>query len=144
VSFDDQPRATDVFQSYIARPPRERMIAGAIAIALGVAGTVLLWNRGILWGWTVFLFGAGVLLFFSGITGMSRQKARAKELAAFRARQPELVGAMIEEKRRGGNPVRWMNDHGIHDPEIRTILLEELGARLKSQSSPEDPGKSRS
>jgi hypothetical protein len=146
VTYEDRPvysSSTGIYQNLLGLPPKSRMIAGAVAIAGGVASTVFLWNRGVVWGLSLFAFVSGLFLFFSGISGMNRQKARAQQLAAFQARRKEWVEAMVEEKRRGGNPVRWMNDQGIHDPEIRSLLMEDVTARLKGQSPPEDPGKRR-
>ena len=142
MEFYERPRTSlDVYQNLLGLAPRPRMIAGAIAIAAGVASTILLWNRGVVWGLSLFAFVAGLFLFWSGISGMNRQKARAEQLATFRARQEELLDAMVEEKRQGRNPVRWLNDQGIQDPEIRSLLLEEMGSRLKAQGPPQDPGK---
>jgi hypothetical protein len=38
---------------------------------------------------------------------------------------------MVAEKREGRNPIRWLNDQGIQDLEIRSLLIEGMNERLK-------------
>jgi hypothetical protein len=144
MNFNDRPTSAsvDVYERLLGLSPKPRMIAGAIAIAGGVAVTILLWDRGVLWGLPIFAGVGGLFLFFSGIAGMNREKDRKAKWTSFLARKRELLESMAEEKRAGRNPIRWLTDQGIHDPQMRNLLIEELDAALKGQSPPELPGKS--
>jgi len=135
VNFD-RPMATSggVYQNLLGLPPRPRVIAGMVAIAGGVLLTVMLWNRGVLWGLPVFAVVGGLFLFFSGLAGLRRQKERRALIESVEARREELLEGMVTEKREGRNPVRWLNDHGIHDAEIRSLLIDGMNERLKRPS----------
>jgi hypothetical protein len=60
------------------------------------------------------------------------QAKRRKLLESIAGRKEEILRGIIEAKREGKNPVHWLNDQGIHDPEVRTWFLEAMSARLKS------------
>jgi hypothetical protein len=127
-------RPSYVFQRLLGLAPRSRVTAGMTLIAAGVLVTVLLWNRGVVWGWALFAFGAGTLIFFSGLAGLRKEKERARRLAGLEARKDALLDCMVAEKRDGRNPVRWLNDQGIHDAEIRGLLIDGMNERLKRPS----------
>ena len=124
-------RPSYVFQRLLVLEPRSRVIAGMIMIAAGVIVSVLLWNRGFVWGWALFAFGAGTLAFFSGLAGLRKEKDRARRLADLEARKDGLIESMVAEKREGRNPIRWLNDQGILDAEIRSLLIDGMNERLK-------------
>lgn len=135
VNFHDQPgNDISIYQTLLRLRPRSRIIAGMVSIAGGVALTVLLWNRGVVWSLPVFAAVGGIFLFLSGLSGRRKEKERERLLAMAERRQEELISSMVAEKREGRNPVRWLNDQGIHDGEIRTLLLDAMNERLKLPS----------
>jgi hypothetical protein len=131
--FDSRPTSTTggVFVNLLRLPPRPRVIAGILSIAGGVLVSVLLWDRGVLWGLPIFAFIGGLFMFFSGLTGIRKQKERQKLLASFESRRTDLLDGMVAEKREGRNPIRWLNDQGIQDLELRSLLIEGMNDRLK-------------
>jgi hypothetical protein len=128
---EDRPTTFGTFQMMLGLQPRGRVIVGMASIAGGVLFTVLSWNRGILWGLPVFFAFAGILVFFSGLAGLRREKDRRERIAAVSARREELLEAMIAEKREGRNPIRWLNDQGFHDADVRSFLIEAMNERLR-------------
>jgi len=125
-----------IYQDLLKLAPLPRLIAGIVLIPGGVLTTLVLWNRGVLWGLPAFFSVGGLFLLGSGISGLRQQKARRDRLAALETRREELVEAMVTEKREGRNPVRWLNDQGIHDAEIRGLLLDGMNERFKRPSAP--------
>jgi len=131
---EESPSAMGTYQMMLGLGPRARVFAGMASIAGGVLFTVLLWNRGVIWGLPVFFVFAGTVVFFSGLAGLRKQKERAARLASIEARKEELLEAMVAEKREGRNPIRWLNDQGIRDAEIRSLLIDGMNERLKRPS----------
>lgn len=133
---EDRPTTWGTYEMMLGLEPRARVVVGMASIAGGVLLTVLLWNRGILWGLSIFFAFAGIVAFFSGLSGLRKEKERKARIAEIDARKGELLEAMIAEKREGRNPVRWLNDQGFHDAEIRSFLLEAMTERLKKPPAP--------
>ncbi len=131
---EDRPAPFGTYPMMLGLPPRGRVVAGMASIAGGVLLAVLLWNRGILWSLPVFFAFAGTLVFFSSLAGLRREKERKERIAAVAARREELLGAMIAEKREGRNPIRWLNDQGFHDADVRRFLIEAMNERLRQPS----------
>ena len=128
---EERPSALGTYDMMLGLQPRARVIIGMASIAGGVLVTILLWNRGILWGWSIFFAVAGIVTFLSGLAGLSAQKRRKARIAELDARTEEFLEAMMAEKREGRNPIRWLNDQGFHDAEVRSFLIEALNERLK-------------
>ena len=95
--------------------PVPRLIAGSILFVAGVALGIMLWNRGVVAGITIFLAVVGLAL-----------------VATIEGQREELIISMIAAKQAGKNPIRILNQMAIHDAEIRTSLIEEMNQRLKS------------
>jgi hypothetical protein len=128
---EERPSVLGTYDMMLGLQPRARVIVGMASIAGGVLLSVLLWNRGILWGLPIFFAVAGIIVFFSGLAGLRRQKDRKARIAEIDARKEELLEAMIAEKREGRNPIRWLNDQGFHDAEVRSFLIEAMNERLR-------------
>lgn len=93
--------------------------------------TVALWDRGVLWGLSLFAIAAGVFLSVSGIAGLRSQARRKKMFESAYLRRDEILNVMMAAKREGKNPIRCLNDQGIHDAELRTWFIETMNDRLK-------------
>ena len=134
-NFHERPATPfGIYQDLLKLSPLPRLIAGIVTIPTGILTTMLLWNSGFIWGLPLFFSAGGVFLGISGITGLRAQKARRERLAVLQTRREELLDAMVTERREGRNPVRWLNDQGIHDGEIRNLLLEGMNERFKRPS----------
>jgi hypothetical protein len=134
VDFHEHQRSSRpaaVFESLLRLKPRLRVASGMIGIAGGVIVSVLLWNRGVVWGYPLFAAGGGTLLLFSGLAGLRKEKARRELLTSVEEQKGVMIDAMVAEKRDGRNPIRWLNDQGIHDAEIRSLLIEGMNERLQ-------------
>jgi hypothetical protein len=131
--FQGEPRETHgILEQLIRLPPIPRIIAGAVCFAVGLAATVALWGRGVLWGLTIFLVVAGLGLLLSGISAFFRDRHHRAFLAMVEEHREEILAGMIEAKRTGQNPVRFLNEKGIHDARIRGSLVDEMNERLRS------------
>jgi len=111
-------------------PAKVRIVAGILLAVVGAVLAVVLWNRGVVAGATIFAVVLGFFLAWSGVSSQrreSRQQAQRKSVAS---RQEEILEDMVALKRSGGNPVRYLNEQGIQDAEIRATLLEEMKQRL--------------
>jgi hypothetical protein len=137
MNFDGKPQGSPgLFTRLLRLPPLPRVIAGIVAILGGAVTTVLLWGKGVVWGLTLFAFVAGLFLLISGLVGLRHQKERQALLDSVSKRKEEMIREMIEAKRKGYNPIRWLNDQGILDAEIRTMLLDAVNERLRSEEPP--------
>ena len=132
MNLDAQPRGSmGVFTDLLRLPPKARLIAGIVCVAGGIGCTVLLWGRGVVWGLTLFATLAGLFLIFSGVGGIRSEKKRREFLESLRRRKQEILQVMIDTKRQGKNPIRYLNEQGIHDPALRTEFLDEMNEALK-------------
>lgn len=111
--------------------PKPRIIAGLVLMVGGVGLSALLWDRGVIWGLPLFAGFFGMILFFTGLSGLTKQKARELLLSSVNERKEALIEGMLTEKREGRNPVRWLNDQGILDGEIRGLLIDAMNERLR-------------
>jgi hypothetical protein len=119
------------FLGLIRLPPKLRLAAGILFLAGGVALTVFLWDRGVVWGFSIFAVTAGGLLTASGAAGIRSESKRRALLESINERKEEILQSLIEAKRQGKNPVRLLNEQGIVDPEVRTWFLEAMKERTK-------------
>ncbi len=118
-------------------PPIPRMVAGVASVVVGAGTSAMLWEAGWVWGLALFAVLAGLGLFVSGFLDLRRRIAFESLVTIVKAREPELVAGMVEAKRRGESPVRWLSSQGILDAEIRGYLLERVKAsESRSGSSP--------
>lgn len=111
-----------------------RLIAGILCLVAGVVCTVALWERGVIWGAAICFLVFGLILTGSGLLGMKSEKKQREFLESIRRRKGEILQVMINTRKQGRNPIRYLNEQGIHDPELRTALLDEMNARLKGES----------
>jgi hypothetical protein len=131
--FQGEPRETHgILEQLIRLPPKPRILAGIVCLAVGVAATIALWGKGVLWGLTIFFVVAGFLLVLSGISGFFRERNRRAFVEMVETHREEILAAMIDAKRQGQNPVRFLNEKGIHDALVRGALIEEMNQRLRS------------
>ena len=134
MNFDAKPQGSlGLYDRLLRLPPMPRVIAGIVAIAGGGASTILLWDKGVVWGLTLFAVVAGLFLLISGLVGMRHQKVRRELLASVEEKKEEMILKMIELKKQGKNPIRWLNDQGILDAEVRARLLEAMNERLRTE-----------
>ena len=134
MNFDARPQGSlGLYDRLLRLPPMPRVIAWIVAIAGGGVSTILLWDKGVVWGLTLFAVVAGLFLLISGLVGMRHQKVRRALLASVEEKKEEMILKMIELKKQGKNPVRWLNDQGILDPEVRALLLEAMNERLRTE-----------
>jgi len=130
--FSGEPRETHgIVEQMIRLPPKPRIVAGVLFFGAGTAATIGLWGKGVLWGLTIFMVVVGFLLTLSGISGLFRERHRREFLTSVEEHREEILGAMMEAKRQSRNPIRFLNEKGIHDAEIRGALLEEMNRRLQ-------------
>ena len=120
-----------LYETFLWMTPLQRVFMGTIITGAGVYISVMLWERGVIARLPLFAALAGPFLFFSGLTGLRKAKERKAMFEEIRKREDELVGSMVTDKREGRNPIRWLNDQGIQDLEIRTLLIEAMNERLK-------------
>jgi len=129
----DSPDGTDQAISDLSRlPPKPRIVAGILLMAGGAAATVVLWGKGVVFGFTALAAVVGLFLLFSGIADLRRHAKRKAMLESVRDRKEEILRAMIDAKKAGRNPLRLLNEKGIHEMELRTWLLNEMKARENS------------
>lgn len=121
----------DLYQRLLRLPPVPRIVAGIIALAAGAASSVFLWDKGVIFGLTLFAFVAGLFLLISGIASLRHQRKRRALVQSIAARKEEILEGMLAARKEGKNPIRWLNEQGIQDPEIRTWFIEALKARTK-------------
>ena len=121
-----------ILDQLIRLPPKARIVTGILLFCAGVVATIGLWGRGVVWGLTLFLVVVGFLLLLSGIAAHFKERNREAFLASIEQHREEILAAMIGAKREGKNPVRFLNEKGIHDAEIRSALIEEMNQRLTS------------
>jgi hypothetical protein len=141
MNFDGRPRGPlGLYDRLLRLPPLPRVIAGIVALLGGFVSTVLLWGKGVVWGLTLFAFVAGLFLLISGLVGLRHQKDRQALLDSVSKRKEEMIREMIEAKRKGYNPIRWLNDQGILDAEVRSILLDAMNERMNSEAPPGKKG----
>src|SRR5689334_5531867 len=113
--FNAEPRETHgIVEQLIRLPPKPRIIAGILSMAGGGILTVWLWDRGVIWGLPVFFAVIGFLLLLTGISGHVRERNRRAFVANVEEHRQEILAAMIDAKRQGRNPVRFLNEKGIH------------------------------
>jgi hypothetical protein len=120
------------FTRLLRFPPKPRLVAGVLLMMAGVCSTIALWDKGVVWGLTLFGLVAGLFLSISGAAGIWNQARRRKMLESIAGRKEEILQRLMDAKREGKNPVRCLNDQGIHDPEVRTWFLEAMNERSKS------------
>lgn len=128
------PSGADIYGELLGLPPRPRMAAGFVAVLGGVATTLYLWDHGVIWGLPLFASIGGIVLFISGFRDLRRREAFENLFALVKEREGELVAAMMEAKRKGESPVRWLTSQGIVDAQIRAYLLERVKDREQSPS----------
>lgn len=116
--------------SLLMLPAKVRIVVGIIIFILGAGLAVVLWGRGVVAGATIFGMVFGFFLTLSGISSHRRESGQKAQLQSVMARQDEIIEDMIALKRSGGNPVRYLNEQGIRDGEIRATLLEEMKRRI--------------
>lgn len=129
---DETPRTGDIVQQLIRLRPKPRLFAGITCMVVSSLVAIGLWDYGVIWGATLFFFFIGFLLVVSGALGIRRDRKRETDAGEIEAHRDEIVRAMVEAKRVGKNPIRLLNEKGIHEAAIRTALIEEMNQRLKS------------
>lgn len=116
--------------SLMMLPPMARIVTGIIMTVLGAGLAVALWGRGVISGLTILLGVVGFFLAWSGFSSRQSQAKQDAELQSILGRKEEMLQDMVDLKRSGGNPVRYLNEQGVQDAELRAALLEELKQRL--------------
>jgi len=119
--------------SLMMLPPKARLVAGIVMALLGAGLTVALWGRGIVFGATIFCMVVGFFLAWSGYSGLERQARALAQLRSVEERRDEILQDMIDLKKAGGSPVRYLNEQGIQDAELRSVLLEEMKERMSGR-----------
>jgi hypothetical protein len=133
VNFHDEtPRTWNITEQLIRLAPKKRLIAGIVCMTASSGIAVALWEYGVVWGLTIFFFFMGILLSISGGFGLLRERRHRARVSDIMDKKEEFLAAMIDAKRQGRNPIRFLNEKGIHDAEIRTALIEEMNQRLRS------------
>jgi len=120
-----------ILEQLIRLPPKAQIVTGVLLFCGGIVVTIGLWGRGVIWGLTVFMVVVGFLLVLTGISRHFRQRHRETFLQSIQEHRQEILAAMVDAKRQGRNPVRFLNEKGIHDAALRTELIEEMN-RLMS------------
>jgi hypothetical protein len=123
-----------VFLELMRLRPMYRFIAGTICLVAGILSTAALWKRGVIWGAAILFLVIGLILTGSGLLGMEDEKKQRTFLESVHRRKGEILQVMISTQKQGRNPIRYLNEQGIHDPLLRTALLEEMNARLKGEA----------
>lgn len=118
--------------SLLMLPPKARILTGVVMAVLGAGLAMALWGRGVIAGATLFLMVAGFFLSWSGVSSARREARQKAQLQSILARKEEILNDMVHLKRSGGNPVRYLNEQAIQDPELRSALLEEMKGRLSA------------
>jgi hypothetical protein len=116
--------------SLLALPPWARLFMGLLLGLLGAGLAVALWGRGFISGVTIFLVVIGFFLSWSGISGIQRQARQQTLLKTILERKEEMLKDMIDLKLSGKNPVRYLNDQGVQDGDLRSALMEEMKQRI--------------
>jgi hypothetical protein len=129
----------DGFVRLLGLKPLPRAIAGSAALLAGLVLTVAFWDKGVVWGLTLFLVAAGFFLMASGLLDHLRQKRRAAYVASVLKRQNDIVLAMTEAKKQGRNPVRVLNEQKILDFDLRNQLTDAMAERLRREGFVEAP-----
>jgi hypothetical protein len=131
MAFHQQPSGGGgLIGSLLMLPPKARVVTGIILAVLGAGLAVALWGRGVISGITIFLMVIGFFLSLSGISGIRREARQQAQLKSVLERKEEMLQDMVDLKRSGKNPVRYLNDQGVQDPDLRASLLEEMKARI--------------
>lgn len=126
------PGSPGLFQTLLRLPPKARLGAGIVSMVGGGVLSAFLWDRGVVWGLPLFALVLGLFLSISGASGIRNDSRRRAMLESLARRKDELVDGLIEAKRTGKNPVRWLNEQGVEDAEIRGALLEHMKERLRA------------
>ncbi|GEM_PF-6723740 len=128
------PSEAEIFGDVLGLPPMPRMAAGFTSVVFGAGVSLFLWGHGIIWGLSLFAIVAGLILLTSGFRDLRRREAFERLVAVVKEREGELVAGMLEAKRRGESPVRWLTSQGIVNSEIRGYLLERAKSPAGGQS----------
>jgi len=133
---ESEDHVTNVYVRLLRLPPQYRLITGIGCVLGGAFLTWSFWERGVVWGLTLFVVAGGLFMSVSGALDWRKQVRRRKYLESIRDRKDELLDGLIAAKRSGKNPVRWLNEQGITDAELRKWFFGAMEERLKG-----DPGK---
>jgi hypothetical protein len=128
------PIASD-FIRLLRLPPMALVVAGLFCIAGGGAVAVLLWINGMLWSLPLFAASGGVFLTVSGVLDGRKEKKRREYRESIRERAGDILRGILDAKRQGKYPLRYLSDQGIQDREIRRELIDAMNQRLKGVPS---------
>jgi len=117
------------YGEFLRLPPKPRIVAGIGFMVGGTVLSVLLWHEGFIWALPLFAFAAGIFLSVSGAIDMRKAARRRKYWEAILEHEEEIVKEMLEARSRGRRYVQWLNQHGIHDLELRRYLIDAAELR---------------
>jgi hypothetical protein len=107
-------------------PPQKKIAVGAVMALGGAAACIFLWDRGMVWGLVVLVAVFGVYLTAIGLREQARARAIAAEMGRARGEWAELRHAIVEARRSGKGPVRYLIDRGYKEFEVRRWIVREL------------------
>jgi Flp pilus assembly protein TadB len=111
--------------SWLDWSPVAQILLGLVLFVSGALGTVVLLGAGILWGLTLFATAAGPLLIGNGYAAWRRRRELEAQARIVLEAGPELLDAIVRERRSGDSPVAMLRRRGITDFRIRQKLLRD-------------------
>lgn len=115
-------------QQLLALAPKTKVGVGVALAVAGAGSGVWLWQRGWLAGLPILAFVAGLLVAWTGLQELARQRAVDAEVTRARSEWDELREGVTAAVRDGRSVARYLQQRGYREFGVRRWIADEFAA----------------